>query len=188
MNNFNWEDFKKGNIQVNCKNQESAKDFLSKCAKQNIKWNDDTEIDSKDTYWEYEKQNMMYSIYRKSESDIFSKSGRLYYGNTKNQDKQFIEWIIGERSDTQVELFKDDKGEYIDLKLIKENHRLNIQFYIEESNVIPSRVYNDFKGIVCSDGKITFKLKQATLNPIKKKMTKEEVEKELGYKIEIVEE
>lgn len=86
-----------------------------------------------------------------------------------------------------VEILKDDKGEYIDFKLIKENRELNIQFYIEESNVIPSRVYNDFKSIVCSDGKITFKLKQATLNPIKTKMTKEEIEKELGYEIEMVE-
>lgn len=89
---------------------------------------------------------------------------------------------------TQVELLNDDKGEYIDLKLIKGNREFDIQFYIEESTVIPSRVYNDFKGTVYSDGKITFKLKQAIINPIKKKMTKEEIEKKLGYEIEIVEE
>lgn len=88
---------------------------------------------------------------------------------------------------TQVELLNDEEGEeYIDLQLIKGNRVFDIQFYIEESNVMPSRVYNDFKDTVYTDGKVTFKLKQATFKPVKKKMTKEEIEKELGYKVDIV--
>ena len=198
MNNFNWEEFKKGNIQVGCKTKESAKDFLSKCAKRNIKWNDDTEIDSKNTYWEYEKENMIYSVWRKSESDVFSKSGRLYYGNTKNQDKQFTEWIIEEKSNTQVELLEDDDGrEYIRLQKTIGNRRLDMSFYIDEIDIKEScddiragdivyfgkrKVSAKFDIVKNKDG-FLYKFKYYK---IPKQMTKEEIENELGYKIEII--
>lgn len=103
--------------------------------------------------------------------------------NPKKEENKYI---------TKVQILRDERGEYLDLELIKENSTLNIQFYIQfyinESNIIPSRVYKDFKGVVCSDGRVTFKLKQAMIKPIKKKMTIEEIEKELGYNVEIVEE
>ena len=44
MKDFNWEEFKKGNIEVGCSTEELAKDFFSKCVKQNIEWNDNTKI------------------------------------------------------------------------------------------------------------------------------------------------
>ena len=38
MKNFNWEDFKKGNIAVHCDTEEKAKDFLRKCDRQRFEW------------------------------------------------------------------------------------------------------------------------------------------------------
>ena len=108
MKNFNWEDFKKGNIEVGCKTKELAKDFFSKCVKQNIEWNDNTKINPETTYWECEKENTIYGIWRASEGNCFSNSGKLYYGIPRNKDKQVIEWRIEEDCDIRTKLLKDN--------------------------------------------------------------------------------
>lgn len=38
MKNFNWEEFKNGEIAVHCDTEEKADDFLKECEKRNIKW------------------------------------------------------------------------------------------------------------------------------------------------------
>lgn len=40
MKNFNWEEFKNGEIAVHCDTEEKANDFLKECNKQGITWTD----------------------------------------------------------------------------------------------------------------------------------------------------
>ncbi|NFC29216.1 hypothetical protein EXM98_04775 [Clostridium botulinum] len=44
MKNFNWNEFKKGEIVVHCDTKEKAKDFLNKCVSNNIRWADTQHI------------------------------------------------------------------------------------------------------------------------------------------------
>ncbi|HCL4447107.1 TPA: hypothetical protein N2D16_002712 [Clostridium botulinum] len=41
---FNWDEFKKGEIVVHCDTKEKAKDFLNKCVSNNIRWADTQHI------------------------------------------------------------------------------------------------------------------------------------------------
>ena len=51
MKDFNWEEFKKGSVEVGCKTEELAKDFLKQCIEHGIKWGRGVDIDLIDTRW-----------------------------------------------------------------------------------------------------------------------------------------
>lgn len=64
MKNFNWEEFKKGNIAVHCDTEEKAKDFLKKCDKEGIRWNTG-EYTHEFTEWNKHKKETSYSYFTK---------------------------------------------------------------------------------------------------------------------------
>lgn len=64
MKNFNWEEFKRGNIAVHCDTEEKAKDFLKKCDKEGIRWNTG-EYTHEFTEWNKHKKETSYSHYIK---------------------------------------------------------------------------------------------------------------------------
>lgn len=50
---FDWESFKdaRNRIGVSCKTLDEAKDFMSKCAENGVKWRSGEECDPRETYW-----------------------------------------------------------------------------------------------------------------------------------------
>lgn len=92
MKNFNWEEFKKGNIAVHCDTEEKAKDFLKECDKNDIKW-ETGEYTHESTEWNEHKKETSYSHYIKGVV-----IARL--GLNKALGYKIIEWEI----DTMKEL------------------------------------------------------------------------------------
>lgn len=62
MKNFNWEEFKKGNIAVHCDTEEKAKDFLKKCDKEGIRWQRG-QYTHEFTKWDIFKEGTSYSFF-----------------------------------------------------------------------------------------------------------------------------
>lgn len=92
MKNFNWEEFKKGNIAVHCNTEAKAKDFLKECDKNDIKW-ETGEYTHESTEWNKHKKETSYSHYIKGVV-----IARL--GLNKALGYKIIEWEI----DTMKEL------------------------------------------------------------------------------------
>lgn len=86
MKNFNWEEFKKGNIAVHCDTEAKAKDFLKECDKNDIKW-ETGEHTHESTEWNEHKKETSYSHYIKG-----IVIARL--GLNKAQGYKIIEWEI----------------------------------------------------------------------------------------------
>ena len=91
MKNFNWEEFKKGNIAVHCDTEEKAKDFLKECDKEGIRWryNNERTITEGSNCWRVEKENTSYSC--------MGRFCTLEYSNYKtHRDKglEIIKWEI----------------------------------------------------------------------------------------------
>lgn len=55
MKNFNWEEFKNGEIAVHCDTEEKANDFLKECNKQGITWTDGDKTTEINCWFWYEK-------------------------------------------------------------------------------------------------------------------------------------
>lgn len=99
---------------------------------------------------------------------------------------------------TKVELLTDDEGEYINLKKMVGNKWLETSFYIEEfdfkkkEDQVYATIHRERFAMPSTIWNIEFKCKKneddrvVNITTIPKEMTKEEIEKELGYKIEIV--
>lgn len=104
-----------------------------------------------------------------------------------------------ETTDTELELLKDDVGEYIKLKKRFNDRWIDISFYIDEID------FNKKEDIVYAinpsgtklsipdyNWDVNFKCKKdengsiVKTTMISKQMTKEEIEKKLGYKIDII--
>lgn len=49
MNNFNWDEFKNGNVAVWCKTEEQAKDFIEESFTMNLTWEYNEYVDMKGT-------------------------------------------------------------------------------------------------------------------------------------------
>ena len=62
MKNFNWEEFKRGNIAVHCDTEEKAKDFLKKCDKEGIRWQRG-QYTHEFTKWDIFKEGTSYSFF-----------------------------------------------------------------------------------------------------------------------------
>ena len=103
-------------------------------------------------------------------------------------------------TDTKVNLLKDDEGEYINLKKKFNDQWIETSFYIDgmDFKMREDQIYATLHGdttsaIPNSIWSVEFKCKKnddgdvVNMTTIPKEMTKEEIEKELGYKIEIVE-
>lgn len=97
MKNFNWEEFKRGNIAVHCDTKEKAKDFLKKCDKEGIRWryhNERTITEGGDC-WRVEKENTSYSCMGR-----FCTLGYSNYKTYRDKGLEIIKWEI----DTMKEL------------------------------------------------------------------------------------
>lgn len=93
---------------------------------------------------------------------------------------------------TKVKICKDKIGEYLDLELERDEQKYNIQFYLNNVSLKSKEfVSAQKKGETIMPfpvgQEVVFDVKEWTIKDLKKKMTKEEIEAELGYKIEIVE-
>jgi len=62
MKNFNWEEFKKGNIAVHCNTEEKAKDFLKECDREGITWQRG-QYTHEFTKWDIFKEGTSYSFF-----------------------------------------------------------------------------------------------------------------------------
>lgn len=60
MKNFDWNGFITGELGVQCKTNELAKDFFEYCKKQNIVWCDGDELDPNHTEWNNYKNDTCY--------------------------------------------------------------------------------------------------------------------------------
>ena len=105
--------------------------------------------------------------------------GSLWYYYLVGNDYMWAEGMLERvETKTKVELLEDEVGEYLKIKTKIKSKEIEVEFYI--NTISWSR---DREGAYA-----TFKGKQITIEKPKRKMTKEEIEKELGYEIEIVEE
>ena len=104
MKYFNWEEFKKGNIEVGCKTEELAKDFLKQCLEHEVKWGRGVDIDLTDTQWGEYKKDTLYGVWKGDEKYLYysSKIGGLYYGDSKEHNKQFVEWTFEEKEESKT--------------------------------------------------------------------------------------
>lgn len=95
MKNFNWEEFKKGNVEVSCKTKESSKNFLMNCIKQGIRRGDKNKNINLYDVWDTYKEDTVYGIWRETDPHIYyRKIGGMYYGDSLDDEKQIIEWSI----------------------------------------------------------------------------------------------
>lgn len=62
MKNFNWEEFKKGNIAVHCDTEEKAKDFLEKCDTKGIKFKVRNRTTEGTNSWKWYEEQTIYCI------------------------------------------------------------------------------------------------------------------------------
>ena len=88
MKNFNWEEFKRGNIAVHCDTEEKAKDFLEKCDEQGMGT-------MKFNCWEIAKEYTSYSCML-----MYGCIGYAHCEFHKSKGMKIIEWEI----DTMKEL------------------------------------------------------------------------------------
>lgn len=117
MKNFNWEEFKNGEIAVHCDTEEKANNFLNECDKQGIAWNDGdktTEINC----WFWHKKNTSYAC-------SFGKSKLVFDFLEYHKDKglEIIKWEIDKMKElTFKEVIANIKEGQIwesDIKIIK---------------------------------------------------------------------
>ncbi|MGN1029754.1 MAG: hypothetical protein ACI4P7_06635 [Bacilli bacterium] len=62
MKNFNWEEFKRGNIAVHCDTEEKAKDFLKECDTKGIKFKVRNRTTEGTNSWKWYKEQTIYCI------------------------------------------------------------------------------------------------------------------------------
>ena len=91
-NEFNWQSFKQGEIEVNCTTERSARDFLKQCDKQGIVWSGGTKIDD-NTSWHHNKENTLYSTI----------SGNLVFGYKLSTNNKVIKWNVKENINMKTE-------------------------------------------------------------------------------------
>lgn len=88
MKNFNWEEFKNGEIAVHCDTEEKANNFLNECDKQGIAWTDGdktTEINC----WFWYKKDTSYAC-SEGKSKLTFESLEHY----KDKGLEIIKWEI----------------------------------------------------------------------------------------------
>lgn len=100
---------------------------------------------------------------------------------------------------TKIELLADDSGEYINLKKKAGDKWIETSFYIDDidfnrkEDTIYATTFSGFKHSIPNyDWNVVFKCKKdenggvVKMTTIVKEMTIEEIERELGYKVEII--
>lgn len=100
------------------------------------------------------------------------------------------------KTNNKVKILKDEcNKEYIDLIVSQNDYEFNVQFYLDRITVGDKEIVEkreSFGDIPMSlyprELEVSFDLKTYNYKKLKKKMTKKEIEKELGCEIEIVEE
>ena len=86
VRNFNWDSFANGNIAVNCKTKESARNFMMECRRHNIYWFGGTDPIEKYRLWNNFGSNTAY---------VVSKGGLAYSNIEYYEDmgKTITEWV-----------------------------------------------------------------------------------------------
>ncbi|MDU2680177.1 hypothetical protein [Clostridium sp.] len=88
MKNFNWEEFKNGEIAVHCDTEEKANNFLNECDKQGIAWTDGDKTTEINCWFWYEK-NTSYAC-----RDGKSKLTFEFLKHYKDKGLEIIKWEI----------------------------------------------------------------------------------------------
>ncbi|WP_308779611.1 hypothetical protein [uncultured Clostridium sp.] len=136
MKNFNWEEFKKGNIAVHCDTEEKAKDFLKECDKNDIKW-ETGEYTHESTEWNEHKKETSYSHYIKGVV-----IARL--GLNKALGYKIIEWEIEDMKElTFTEVIANKKEGQV-WECTREDARLKT-INIKEGSIV--FIYKDGSGV-----------------------------------------
>ena len=142
MKNFNWEEFKNGNVVVVCKTKELAKDFLNKCKDEDMIWCDKSEIKDSDIW--YFEDYITYSV----------DGTGLYWGASTKRDKVVIDWCLEE----DIEKIKPQKTFR---ELMKDGINKDEIWENKDSRV--KRIYiNDYGNLTFEGEDYTFSMNYST--------------------------
>ena len=151
MKNFNWEEFKNGEIAVHCDTEEKAKDFLKECEKRDIGWSSGKKANH-NTNWDSYKIDTCYSCYILRERELVYGSKHFF----KKEGLEIIKWEIDEMKElTFKEVIANIKeGEVWE----SENNCCNIRIIRTKTGF----TIRDFNGnaLVWFDDCFKFKLKR----------------------------
>lgn len=135
MNDFNWKEFKKGNVAVWCKTEELAKDFLSECDKKGIEWSDGNST-TRFTH---------YSVYGGKICYTHHRSFGLCHGSKEyfqNKHTNIIEWESQTEFTFQEVVIRNIPGVYVNCS--DDGERIKS---IEIWNNGDFKINGDFRGL-----------------------------------------
>ena len=131
MKNFNWEEFKNGEIAVHCDTEEKANDFLKECNKQGITWTDGDKTTEINCWFWYEKDTS-YAC-----RDGKSKLTFEFLKHYKDKGLEIIKWEIDKMKElTFKEVIADIKEGEVWESTIKTVSLINGAINIERKNKI----------------------------------------------------
>lgn len=129
MKNFNWEEFKRGNIAVHCDTEAKAKDFLEKCDTKGIKFKARNRTTEGTNSWKWYKEQTIYCINNNKllYSSYLERRARRAIGY------KIIEWEIDtmkELTFTEViaNIKEDEVWESYYVAIYKKNGGISISF------------------------------------------------------------
>lgn len=210
MKDFNWFEFKKGKVAVNCDTEEKAMDFLNKCKEHELKQGDRFDLLHEYTFFNINRANLCYAYDHMN-------SGRIAYADIafyKSRSYKIVEWEIDEnmnkeftktdlKSGMVVEYRNGERRVIVGETLVGECYQNLLSYYSNDLKIMKSneldathdnldnldivKVFKVQKGMYCMpqflyqipDSEVIWEREEP------KKMTIEQIEKALGYKIEI---
>ena len=140
---FNWEEFKSSNskIAVHCKTEEEAKDFLTLCNKNKVKYlNDDIE-----TYFDIFKSETVYAIDWESSERIAFTCSEVW----KNRGYTILEW--SDYMDKEFTLDDIEVGMVIECRNGKRFIKINNTIFYNENDFIEMLDYENNMKHECNE-------------------------------------
>ena len=92
---FNWNEFKKGEIVVHCDTKEKVINFINKCNSYNMKWSDGTKVKSTESYFEECENGVCYRFINDDYGSALTFDELSYYKGCY----PIIEWKIENKID-----------------------------------------------------------------------------------------
>lgn len=131
MKNFNWEEFKNGEIAVHCDTEEKANNFLNECDKQGIAWTDGDKTTEINCWLLYKKNTSYVCSFEKSKLEF----GFLEYN--KDKGLEIIKWEIDKMKElTFKEVIANIKEGEVWESTVKTVSLINGAINIERKNKI----------------------------------------------------
>ncbi|GAA0817549.1 hypothetical protein [Clostridium tertium] len=131
MKNFNWEEFKNGEIAVHCDTEEKANNFLNECDKQGIAWADGDKTTEINCWLLYKKNTSYVCSFEKSKLEF----GFLEYN--KDKGLEIIKWEIDKMKElTFKEVIENIKEGEVWESTVKTVSLINGAINIERKNEI----------------------------------------------------